>query len=65
MKDKTTDDAPKEEEKETKIEQEVQSTAAEPEKKEEIVTPVETKAKRTKTANPYGAWEKIQQEEDP
>ncbi|XP_017291935.1 WW domain-binding protein 4 [Kryptolebias marmoratus] len=58
-------DAPKEEQKETKTEEEVQSTVAEPEKTEVKVTPVETRAKRPKAANPYGVWEKIQQEEDP
>uniref|UniRef100_A0A1A7YWB1 WW domain binding protein 4 n=1 Tax=Iconisemion striatum TaxID=60296 RepID=A0A1A7YWB1_9TELE len=63
--DKVSDDAPKEEEKETKMEEEVQKTVAEPEKTEEKVTPVEIKIRRPKAANPYGAWEKIKQEEDP
>ncbi|XP_022065755.1 WW domain-binding protein 4 [Acanthochromis polyacanthus] len=63
--DKAGDDAPKEEENETKKEEEVQSTAAEPEKTEERPKQREVQAKRPKTANPYGSWEKIQQEEDP
>ncbi|XP_023254078.1 WW domain-binding protein 4-like [Seriola lalandi dorsalis] len=49
-----------------KEEEEVQSTTAEPEeKKEEEATQVVTQAKRPKAANPYGAWEQIQEEEDP
>lgn len=63
--DKESDDTPKEEDKETKKEEEVQSTTAEPEKTEKRVTQVEIQAKRPKTANPYGVWEKIQEEEDP
>lgn len=49
-----------------KKEEEVQSTAAEPEeKKEEKATRVVPQAKKPKAANPYGAWEQIQEEEDP
>ncbi|XP_059184075.1 WW domain-binding protein 4 [Centropristis striata] len=62
--DKVSDDAPKEETGEVKKEEEVQSLAAEPEEKKEAA-PVTTKAKRPKTINPYGAWEEIQEEEDP
>ncbi|XP_008323157.1 WW domain-binding protein 4 [Cynoglossus semilaevis] len=42
-------------------------TAAEPEEKKTEVKKKEqvTQAKRQKTANPYGAWEQIRQEEDP
>lgn len=56
-----SDDAPKDDEKK----EEMQSTAAEPEKAEEKPVQVETKAKRPKAANPYGVWEQILQEEDP
>ncbi|KAM6893905.1 LOW QUALITY PROTEIN: WW domain-binding protein 4 [Xenentodon cancila] len=64
VEDKGSEDAPKEEE--PKIEAEVQSTPAETKKKEEKATPKETQVKRPKrAANPYGAWEKVQQEEDP
>ncbi|XP_076580054.1 WW domain-binding protein 4 [Chaetodon auriga] len=64
--DQASEDAPKEDTEETKKEEEVQSTTAEPEeKKVEQVTQRETQAKRLKTANPYGVWEQIQEEEDP
>lgn len=65
--DKVSDSAPKEEAEEVKKQEEVQSTTtAEPEeKKKETPAPVKTQAKRSKTANPYGAWEQIQEEEDP
>ncbi|XP_008299990.1 WW domain-binding protein 4 [Stegastes partitus] len=63
--DKASDDAPKEEDKEAKKEEEAQSSTAEPEKTEEPVTQRVVQAKRPKTANPYGVWEKIQEEEDP
>lgn len=48
---------------EEKQEENVQSTVTEPEaeKVQEVVVPV----KKTKTVNPYGAWEKILVEEDP
>lgn len=60
-----SEDAPKEE---TKTEGEVQTTTAEPEeekKKAEEPTQRTAPAKRQKTANPYGVWEKIQEEKDP
>ncbi|XP_026219565.1 WW domain-binding protein 4 [Anabas testudineus] len=63
--DKASDSSPKEDAEENKIESEVPSTAAEPEKKAEEATPGKTQAKRPKSANPYGAWEQIEQEEDP
>ncbi|KAA8579716.1 hypothetical protein FQN60_006809 [Etheostoma spectabile] len=65
--DKMSEDAPKEAPEEMKKEQDVQSTPAEPEKekKEEEVAPVKIRNKRPKAANPYGAWEEIQEEEDP
>ncbi|KAM9334036.1 WW domain-binding protein 4 [Symphorus nematophorus] len=64
--DKVSEEAPKEAAEETKEEEEVQSTTAEPEeKKEEEATQKETTAKKRKAANPYGAWERIQEEEDP
>ncbi|KAM3584984.1 uncharacterized protein V6R79_004394 [Siganus canaliculatus] len=72
--DRTSEDASKEEAEEMRKEEVVQSMAAsdqqQPEEKKEeketqIVTPVVTQAKRSKSANPYGVWEKIQQEEDP
>ncbi|XP_028427967.1 WW domain-binding protein 4 [Perca flavescens] len=65
--DKMSDDAPKEVPEEMKKEQDVQSTTAEPEKekKEEEVAPVKMRTKRPKATNPYGAWEEIQEEEDP
>lgn len=64
--DKVSDDAPEEEADEVKKEEDVQSTTVEPEeKKEEEAAPVTTQAKRPKTANPYGVWEAIQEEEDP
>lgn len=61
--EKVSDDAPKEEAKETKKE-EVQSTAGDAEKKE-VATQKVTQAKRSKAANPYGVWERIQEEKDP
>ncbi|XP_023249133.1 WW domain-binding protein 4 [Seriola lalandi dorsalis] len=65
--EKASDDTPKQDAEEMKKEEEeVQSTTAEPEeKKEEEATQVVTQAKRPKAANPYGAWEQIQEEEDP
>ncbi|XP_034720109.1 WW domain-binding protein 4 [Etheostoma cragini] len=65
-----SDGALKEAPEEMKKEQDVQSTTAEPEKeekekKEEEVAPVKIRNKRPKAANPYGAWEEIQEEEDP
>lgn len=71
--DKISEDASEEEAEVMKKEEVVQSTASDQqqpeEKKEEMVTqtmtPVVTQAKRPKAANPYGVWEKIQQEEDP
>lgn len=53
--DKASDDAPKEDAEETNKD--------EAEKKE--VPQIVTQAKRPKAANPYGTWEKIQEEEDP
>ena len=44
-----------------KKEEEIQSKTVEQEKKQEEPT----QAKRPRVANPYGAWEQIQQEEDP
>ncbi|XP_028995684.1 WW domain-binding protein 4 [Betta splendens] len=63
--DKASDDTPKEDAEEKKIEEEVPSTAAEPEKREEKAVPVQPQGKRRKSANPYGVWEKIKQEDDP
>lgn len=66
--DKVSEEAPKEDAKEAKKEEEVQVTTAEPEeekKKEEEVTRRKTPAKRPRAANPYGAWEQIQEEKDP
>lgn len=68
--DKVSDEAPEEEEmkaEEIKKEEEVQSKTAEPKEKKEVKVfmQVKTQAKRLKTANPYGAWEEIQEEEDP
>lgn len=66
--DKVSEDAPKEDAEEKKTEQEVHSTTAEPEEKKEKEkeeTNRETQPKRPKTANPYGVWEQIQEEEDP
>uniref|UniRef100_A0A1A8GL03 WW domain binding protein 4 n=1 Tax=Nothobranchius korthausae TaxID=1143690 RepID=A0A1A8GL03_9TELE len=63
--DKLSDEAPKEEEKETKMEEGVQKTVAEPEKTEEKVTAVQLKIRKPRPANPYGVWEKIKQEVDP
>ncbi|XP_054479946.1 WW domain-binding protein 4 [Anoplopoma fimbria] len=78
--DKASDDAPKQEAEQMKKEEEVQSTTAEQVKKEEEVQsttaepeekqkeeapPVKKQVRRPKTANPYGTWEEIQEEEDP
>lgn len=61
-----SEDIPKEDTEETKKEEEVQSTSAEPEKRQqEVVTQRETQAKRLKAVNPYGAWEQIREEKDP
>ncbi|KAK2917492.1 WW domain-binding protein 4 [Channa argus] len=65
VEDKASDDTPKEEAPEKNKDEEVLSTAAEPKKKEEEATQRETQPKRAKAANPYGAWEQIQQVEDP
>lgn len=59
-----TEDAP-EEKKETKTEEELPSSATKAEKVEERATPVVFQVKRPRVANPYGAWERIKQEEDP
>ncbi|MED6240054.1 hypothetical protein ATANTOWER_015336 [Ataeniobius toweri] len=63
--EKAAEDAPKEETKETKNEEELKSSAAKPEKAKEVMTTGRTQVRRPKVANPYGAWEQIQQEEDP
>ena len=61
-----SDDAPKVEAEEIKREEAVQSTTVTPEEKKKIeVAPVRKQARRPKTANPYGTWEKIKEEEDP
>lgn len=62
--DKASEDTPQEDAKEMKKEEKVPYTA-DPEKKKEEVTQGERRAKRPKVANPYGAWEQIQEEEDP
>lgn len=65
--EKVSEDAPKEEAKETEKE-EVQSSVVEVEKKKEevvVVTQRVIPAKRTKAATPYGVWEQIQEEKDP
>lgn len=63
---KISEDTPKEDAEETKKEEEVQSTPAEPEKRQQgVVTQRETQAKRLKAVNPYGAWEQIREEKDP
>lgn len=65
--DKVSDDAPKVEAEEIKKEKAVQSTTAEPEEKKKIeaAAPARRQARRSKTANPYGTWEKIKEVEDP
>ncbi|XP_044043091.1 WW domain-binding protein 4 [Siniperca chuatsi] len=63
--DEVSDDAPKEDAVETKKEEEVQSTTAEPVEKKEKATQRKTQAKRPKATNPYGVWEQIQEEKDP
>lgn len=45
--------------------EEVQSKSAESEKKEEEVAKKAPQVKRRRTANPYGAWERIKEEVDP
>ncbi|XP_053170440.1 WW domain-binding protein 4 [Scomber japonicus] len=57
--DKASGDDREEDAEETKKEEEVQSTTTEPKEEKE------TQVKRKKVVNPYGTWEKIQQEEDP
>lgn len=63
--DKASDDAPKDDGEETKKDEAVQSVTAEPEEEKKEAPQSVTQAKRTKAANPYGTWEKIQEEEDP
>ncbi|KAM6958242.1 WW domain-binding protein 4 [Tautogolabrus adspersus] len=64
--EKVSDDAAIKDAEETKKEEEVPSTTAEPEgKKEEEVTQKVTPAKRRKAATPYGVWEQIKEEKDP
>lgn len=60
--ERVTEDAPEEEKKETKTEEEAPSLAT---KAEETATPVAFQVKRRRGPNPYGAWERIKQEEDP
>ncbi|XP_026158046.1 WW domain-binding protein 4 [Mastacembelus armatus] len=62
--DRPSDDNHKEEAEE-KNGEEILSTTAEPEKKELELSQRKTQAKKPKAANPYGAWEQIQQEQDP
>lgn len=63
--DKASDDAPKEDAEETNKDEAVQSVTAEPEEEKKEVPQIVTQPKRPKAANPYGTWEKIQEEEDP
>ncbi|TNN56474.1 WW domain-binding protein 4 [Liparis tanakae] len=63
--DKVSDDAPKVEAEEIKKEKADKSTTAEPEEKKKIEAPARRQAKRPKSANPYGTWEKIKEEVDP
>ncbi|XP_030013619.1 WW domain-binding protein 4 [Sphaeramia orbicularis] len=63
--DKAGDGCLKEDTEEQKKEEEIQTTTAEPDVKKEEEKPVQIQAKRPKAANPYGAWEQIQEEEDP
>lgn len=60
--DKASSDTPKEDTEEKKKEEDAQSLKSEPEEKMVIKMII---AKRPKTANPYGAWEQIKEEEDP
>lgn len=62
---KISDDAPEDDVKEVKAEEEVQSSPAEPEQKQEDVTQSGIQSKRPKAANPYGSWERIKVEKDP
>ncbi|XP_037332619.1 WW domain-binding protein 4 [Pungitius pungitius] len=62
---KVSDDSPKGEAEEMKKKEEVQSATAEPEEKKVEAAPVRKQARRAKTTNPYGRWEKIQEEVDP
>lgn len=59
------EDAPEDDVKEVKKEEEVQSSPAEPEQKQEDVTQSGIQSKRPKAANPYGSWERIKVEKDP
>lgn len=62
---KIGEDAPEDDVQEVKKEEEVQSSSAEPEQKQENVTQSGTQSKRAKAANPYGSWERVKVEKDP
>lgn len=62
---KIGEDAPEDDVKEAKKEEEVQSSPAEPEQKQEDVTQSGIRSKRPKAANPYGSWERVKVEKDP
>ncbi|TWW63851.1 WW domain-binding protein 4 [Takifugu flavidus] len=62
---KINEDAPEDDVKEVKKEEEVQSSPAEPGQKQENLTQCGKQPKRPKAANPYGSWERIKVEKDP
>ncbi|XP_008429190.1 WW domain-binding protein 4 isoform X2 [Poecilia reticulata] len=63
--DKVAEEALEEEKKETKPEEEAQRSGPKPETVAEVATAGKTPVKRPRAANPYGAWERIQQKQDP
>ncbi|XP_014833903.1 PREDICTED: WW domain-binding protein 4 [Poecilia mexicana] len=63
--DKMAEEALEEEKKETKPEEEAQRSGPKPETVAEVATAGKTPVKRPRAANPYGAWERIQQKQDP
>uniref|UniRef100_A0A3B5MU61 Matrin-type domain-containing protein n=1 Tax=Xiphophorus couchianus TaxID=32473 RepID=A0A3B5MU61_9TELE len=63
--DKEAGDALEEEKKETKPEEAAQRSGPKPETVAQVVTVGKTPVKRPRAANPYGAWERVQQKQDP
>ncbi|XP_043965985.1 WW domain-binding protein 4 [Gambusia affinis] len=63
--DKVAEEAVEEEKKETKPEEEAQKSEPKPETVAEVATVGKTPVKRPRAANPYGAWERVQQKQDP
>ncbi|XP_023185355.1 WW domain-binding protein 4 [Xiphophorus maculatus] len=63
--DKEAGDALEEEKKETKPEEAAQRSGPKPETVAQVVTVGRTPVKRPRAANPYGAWERVQQKQDP